>query len=200
MKKPVAFLLLVLLTSCGDAPKPETKKEPEAPPEPVTGRYAFHQMFASARTWAPDIQALNLVSLRVQGVKEEPGKAGAWTATFLSPSRGRAKTFSYSVVDAGGNLHKGVFGTPEDTYTPRGQAKPFHIQALKVDTDAAYETAAKKGQDYIKKNPDKPILFLLEHTRFPNPAWRVIWGESVSTSNFSIYVDATTGEYLQTMR
>ena len=46
-----------------------------------------------------------------------------------------------------------------------------------------------------------PVTFLLEFTkRFPNPAWRVIWGESVGTSDFSIFVDATTGEYLETMR
>jgi hypothetical protein len=29
--------------------------------------------------------------------------------------------------------------------------------------------------------------------------WRVIWGESVSTSNFSIYVDANQGKYLDKM-
>ena len=30
--------------------------------------------------------------------------------------------------------------------------------------------------------------------------WRVVWGDSVGTSNFSVFVDATTGEYLETMR
>ena len=59
----------------------------------------------------------------------------------------------------------------------------------------------KKGADYAKKNPDKTITFLLEQTdRFPNPAWRVVWGETVGSSSYSIFVDATTGEYLRTVR
>jgi hypothetical protein len=72
---------------------------------------------------------------------------------------------------------------------------------VKVDTDAAYKTALKHAAEFDKKNPGKTISFLLEgNTRFPNPSWRVIWGESVGTSNFSVFVDASTGEYLQTMR
>ena len=78
------------------------------------------------------------------------------------------------------------------------------IQALKVDSDAAYETAVKKGKkaaEYMKLNPDKGVVFLLEQTtKFPDLTWRVIWGESVGTSNYSVFVDATTGEYLETMR
>ncbi len=88
----------------------------------------------------------------------------------------------------------------EEDYSTRGPAAPFEIAALKVDSDQAYDTASKKSQDYIKKNPTKPVVFLLEQTaRFPDPAWRVIWGESVGTSDYSVFVDATTGAYLQTM-
>jgi hypothetical protein len=44
-----------------------------------------------------------------------------------------------------------------------------------------------------------PVKLLLEKTqRFPGPAWRVYWGESVSTSAYSVFVDANTGEYLAT--
>jgi hypothetical protein len=35
--------------------------------------------------------------------------------------------------------------------------------------------------------------------RFPDVTWRVIWGESVGTSDYSVYVDATTGQYLERM-
>jgi hypothetical protein len=33
--------------------------------------------------------------------------------------------------------------------------------------------------------------------KFANPAWRVIWGESAGTSNFSVYVDATENDFLE---
>lgn len=205
MKRRSALITIagVVLSGCSEAPKPEAKKpkEPEKPPEPVTGRYAFYQMYTTARAWAPDCQPLRLVSITLPDVKNQPGKTGAWRAIFVSPSRGRARPYTYSVIDAGGNLHKGVFNGPEENYAgPTRQAKPFLVAALRTDSDEALQTALKKSAEYVKKNPDKPISFQIELTdRFPNPAWRVIWGESVSLSNYSIFVDASTGDYLQTM-
>jgi hypothetical protein len=199
----LSAVLLLLLAGCGESPKPVTEKpkEPEKPPAPVTGRWAFHQMFSAARGWALDCQGLRVRSIHLPEVKAEPGKSGAWEATFISPSRNKARTYTYSVIEAPGNLHKGVFAGLEESYS--GRPKPFLIAALKTDTDAVYKTALTqgKGAAYANKNPDKNVLFLLEATeRFPNPAWRVVWGESVSTSNFSILVDASTGLYLQTLR
>ena len=45
------------------------------------------------------------------------------------------------------------------------------------------------------------VNYLLEETsKFKEfPTWRVIWGESVGTSNFSVYVNASTGDYLEIM-
>ena len=206
LRFPVLLLLIsaLFLVSCSEAPKPtaEKSKEPEKPASPVTGRFAFHQMFMSARTWSPDVQLLGLSSIDLQGVAKEAGKAGAWQATFVSPGRGKAKMYTYSVIEADGNLHKGVFSGLDESYSgPRGQAKPFNILALKTDSDQAYKTALEHATEYVKKNPNMPISFVLEMTtRFPDAAWRVVWGESVSTSNFSIFVDASTGKYLQTMR
>jgi hypothetical protein len=199
---PVLPLLLsLMLSSCSEEPKKSAqKKELEAPAEPVTARTAVQNIFGSARAWAPDAQILKMVNIPLQGVKAEPGKFGAWQVTMVSPSKGRAKIFTYSVVEGGGSLHKGVFGTPDDAYTQRGQEKPFIVAALKTDSDQALEAAMKKAVDYVKKNPDKPVNFLLElKPDNPNPMWRVIWGESIGTSNFSIYVDASTGSYLKTM-
>jgi len=200
---PVA-LMLIFLSACSEGPRSavEKKSEPATPAEPVTGQSAFFKMFGMARGWAPDVQALRMRSVPLAQVKSEAGKAGAWEATFVSQSRGRARTYTYSVVEAEGNLHKGIFAGLEETYSgPRGQTQPFLTAAVKVDTDKAYETALKKSADYVKKNPDMPVTFLLELTpRHPGPAWRVIWGTSVTTSNYSILVDSATGDYLETLR
>ena len=69
--------------------------------------------------------------------------------------------------------------------------------AVKIDTPAAYKTAlANGGAEYDKKTPGKPISLLIEKVdKYPDPVWRVIWGESVSTSGFSVYVDASTGDF-----
>jgi hypothetical protein len=203
MKRHHAPLLLfiLLLASCSNSPKAEVAKEPEKPPEPVTGRYAFHQVFINARTWATDMQGLRVANLRVGTETPPPGKSYAWEITLVSPSKGKQRVYTYSVIEAEGNIHKGVFGNVEENYMQRGQARLWNIQALKTDSDAAYEAALKKSADYVKKNPDKPLTFLLEQTpRHPNLAWRVIWGPSVSASNYSVYVDASTGLYMETMR
>jgi len=196
----IAVVSLLVMPGCSDEPQ-KAEKKTTAPPEPVKGRYALYQMFNAARGWAPDVQVLRLTSINMPEVKAERGKAAAWQAYFVSPSSGHARSYTYSVVEAEGNLHQGVFaGLEESGSGPRGIAEPFLIAAVKTDSDEVYQTALKKAADYEKKNPGKVISFLLQKTpQFPDPAWRVIWGESVGTSNFSVFVDASTGEYLQTV-
>jgi hypothetical protein len=71
---------------------------------------------------------------------------------------------------------------------------------VKIDTDAALAKAKTEVAEYAKKNPTMAITWVLEKTnRFPDPAWRVIWGESLGVSGDSVYIDATTGAYLETM-
>ena len=74
---------------------------------------------------------------------------------------------------------------------------PFLPAALKIDTPEALETAVGKSAEYIKNGKPKPqVNFMLELTsRFPDPAWRIFWGESVSAAEWSVFVDATTGLY-----
>lgn len=204
-KTSLLALFFLILAGCSEAPTQPVAgkpKEMEKPPEAVTGRWAFHQMFAAARGWALDCQPLRLRSIQLSEVKAGPGKAGAWEATFVSQAKQKARMYTYSVIQSEGNLRKGVFAGLDESYSgPRGQAKPFLVAALKTDTNEVYETALKKAADYVKKNPDMTIQFLLESTsRFPNPAWRVIWGDSIARSNFSILVDASTGAYLETLR
>jgi hypothetical protein len=198
----LTILCLFLAACSGTPPAAEKKAEPVKPPQPVTGLSAFYRMYGVARGWAPDAQVLQLRSLPLQEVKSEAGKAGAWEATFVTLSRGRSRVYTFSVVEAGGNLHKDVFAGPEDSYGgPSGQNQPFPASAVKIDSDKAYKIALEHGADYAKKNPNMPVMFQLEWTRRHRfPAWRVIWGESVSISGFSIFVDGGDGSYLETAR
>ena len=190
--------ILLFLAGCSQETKPTVQKEPEKPAEPVTARYALQQMYITARGWAPDAQVLQMSSLDLKAVKSVEGKAGAWACTFVTQSRRRTRPFTYSVVAVpGSDLQKGPAGGAEEIWVP-GQTRPFFIQDVKTDAVAAYATAMKKGAEYAKKHPELPVKFLLEWTRLlRHPAWRVIWGESVALSNFSVYFDATTGEFVK---
>jgi hypothetical protein len=196
--------VLLLLSGCSEPPKSVEAEaaKAEAAPEPISAQSAFQKMFISARGWAADAQPLRVAEIDVDEVKAEGGKAAAWEAVFVSQGQRLARRYIYSVVHRPvRNLRGGVTSDPQETWYGGSGATPFLMLAFKTDSTAAYKVAMEKGAAYTKKHPGQEVRFLLEKTnRFPNPAWRVFWGESVSTSPYSIFVDATTGQYLATAR
>ncbi len=188
----------LFLAACSEAPPAPTKaKAPEAPPAPITGRQAFYQTYPQARTWANDCLPIRVRSYNLKEVASGEGKAGAWEVTFASPTKGRSKSVTWSAVEAEG-LHKGVFGGQEESWSA-SQAKFFPVQAIQVDTPDVLKTAIAKGSAYFNRPGERPpVTFQLElMNRFPNPAWRVYWGDSASAAEFTVFVDSTTGEFLQ---
>lgn len=191
----LAAAAAILLTGCSEEPAPVKKAEP--PPTPISGRQAFQYLYGSSRMWAPDSQPLTVRSVNVTGVKPEPGKAGGWEIIFVSESLARARTYTWSAVEADG-LHKGVFPGQQEAWRAGGTQRPFSPALLKADTVDAYDEAVKSAKDYVSK-PGKrpPVNFMLDYeagTRFPNPIWRVLWGGSVSSAEYTVTVDANTGK------
>src|SRR5437868_8871600 len=155
----VAGVSLLLMPGCSDATT-TTEQKTQAPPQPVTGRFALFQMFNAARGWSPDVQVQDLHSIHMSEVKSERGKAAAWQAMFVSPQSARARSYTYSVIEGAVNLHKGVFAGMEEGWSGhRGVSKPFLIAALKTDSDQVLQTAVKnpKVEDYVAKQPGKAI-------------------------------------------
>ena len=196
----MACPLILLLAGCGSTPTTTVQEAPK-PIQPVTGQSALYKMYQVARTaWAADAQVLTCTSVHVAEVPQVPGKAGAWQAEFTSETLGQKRSYSYSVVESA-DFHKDVFAGPQESWSGKQDLQSaFTIQAVSIDTTAAYKTALAQAGDYDKKNPGMNIAFVLEKTsKFPNPAWRVVWGESVETSSFSVYVDSSTGAFLEKM-
>ena len=71
----VLTLSVIVLAGCS-SDEPAKPKEPAKPAEAVTGRYAFYQVYPTARLWAADIQGLRVSSIAVNDVKGSPGRAG----------------------------------------------------------------------------------------------------------------------------
>jgi hypothetical protein len=203
----VLCLSLAGLTGCSSEPAaPAAKKEekkPEPPAGPVTGQSAVFSMYQVARAWSGDVVLLRVENIPITEVKAEDGKYGAWRAVFVSPGRNQKRSFTYSVVDADGGLFKGVRPGAEQPYASSNLMRTFPILDFKIDSLAALEAAKKvpETEGYIKKNPEVPVQYIAEWpSQLPAPAWRVLWGQSVGTSNYSVYIDAITGKFLKKAR
>ena len=196
-----AVAAVVAMTACSEAPTPaeikkagvETKQEPAKLPEPVAAQTAFYEMYKPARNWAPDLLALSLISNEVPSMKSADGKFPMWTAVFVSPSLRQARTFTYSVVDDGATIHKGVgVGGAEPWSGATPKSSPFQTTGFVVNSDAAYKTAYAKAEVWVKKHPGKKVAFSLgSAAQFPAPVWFIIWGDT--KSGYAVYVNATTG-------
>ena len=90
-------------------------------------------MYQVARSWAPDAQVLKMNSILMTEVKDvPPGTAGAWQATFTSAARSQARSYTYSIIEGEGNLHRGVFAGLEEGWSgPRSGNTPFLMLAVK---------------------------------------------------------------------
>jgi len=194
----VAVLGLVFfLSACSEAPTETKVKEPEKPPAPITAQQAFRYTYPAARAWAGDSLPLRIRSIHLTDVPAEPGKAGAWEITYVSDSQQSARIYTWSAIEASETLHKDVFaGKPQSWSGSSGQEKPFPASLFRIDTPAALETALSTAKTYLDKPGDKPqVNFLLEFTpRFTDPVWRVMWGETAGSAQYTVFVDAATGQ------
>src|ERR1041385_7024998 len=124
-----AAACLLMFTSCSETPQKTEQKaaEPAKPPEPVAGKYALYQMYTAARgALGADIEPVQMKSVRLADVKAEPGKSGAWQVTFVSARARKARSYTYSIVESEGNLHKGVFAGQDEGWSGGGRGpKPF---------------------------------------------------------------------------
>lgn len=152
-------------------------------------------MYTAARAWAQDLQIVRYSSINIAEVPHEDGKAAAWQVVFVSASQKQSRTYTFSVYEASATLHQGLF--PDAPQEWSGNGKPFLIEAAKIDTDKAWEVALKHGADYNAQNPKVPVMYTLGIEKGSDPDWRVIWGQSAGASNFSVLVDASTGEFIQ---
>jgi hypothetical protein len=192
----IALSPLLALTGCSSTPEAKVEKKP---PEPVTGLHGLYAMYQQARLWSRELLVVSCQSILLTQVKSVPGKAAAWQAVFASQALGQKRAYTFSVFDASASMRQGVF--PDAPTAMTSDTRPFSIAGARVDTDTAWETALKHGQEFSKKYPDLPISFTLELSRTVNePVWRVIWGESATSSSFSVVVNADTGQYVQTLR
>lgn len=203
MKKLLmAMLVLALMAGCSSEPsKPAQTGKPQAKaPELVTGRAAFQKAYIAARGWARDAQPYRLESLLTADSKGKDGKSAVWRASFASATQHGVKPFVWSGEDAPDVPSRGISPGTEDNYSPANSStQVFDIAFLKVDSDKALEMAQKHGGDkLLEKDPDAPILYVLDWSRPTNELiWHVIYGNSRDNARLTVAVNASTGEFIR---
>jgi len=203
MKKLLmAMLVLALMAGCSSEPsKPAQTGKPQAKaPELVTGRAAFQKAYIAARGWARDAQPYRLESLLTADSKGKDGKSAVWRASFASATQHGVKPFVWSGEDAPDVPSRGISPGTEDNYSPANSStQVFDIAFLKVDSDKALEVAQKHGGDkLLEKDPDTPILYVLDWSRPTNELiWHVIYGNSRDNAKLTVAVNASTGEFIR---
>lgn len=195
-------LALCLMASCSSEPsKPAQAEKPQPKPTEVqTGRYAFQKLYVAARGWARDAQPFRVESQLTADSKGKDGKADVWRAAFASPAGHGAKPYIWSGTDAQDAPARGISPGTEDSYTPTNSStQVFDAAFLKVDSDKALEVAQKHGGDKVlEKEPDTPILYVLDWSRATNELiWHVIYGNSRDDAKLRVAVNGTTGEFIR---
>lgn len=201
MKRLAVVHLLAALLSvaviCGCTSQQSTQPAPAPqPPELLTGRAAFQQLFVAARGWAGDLKPYQLQSQPVGDFTGKDGKAVVWNAAFASATRG-ARPYTWSGMDSpDGSSQRGISHGSDDSYAPSGS---FDIAFLKVDSDKAFEVAQKHGGEKLLADaPNTPIIYLLDwNSAGNNLVWHVIYGNSRNDAKLTVDVDASTGEFIR---
>jgi len=203
MKKLLmAILAFSLMTGCSsETSKPaQTEKPQPKPAELVSGRTAFQKLYVAARGWSRDAQPYRLESSVTADSKGRDGKSALWRAFFGSAERKSLKPYVWSGADIPDGPSRGISPGTEDTYNPsNASTQVFDIAFLKVDSDKAFEVAQKHGGDKtLEKNPDTPILYMLDWSHATNELiWHVIYGNSRDDAKLKVEVNASNGDFIR---
>ena len=190
----LTLLCLAIVTGCSsESSRPAPKAQP---PDLLSGRAAFQQLYVAARGWAADARPYQLQSQSIGDNKGKDGKAAIWRAAFASATRG-AKPYTWSGVDSpDGSSPRGIFPGTADSFAPSGA---FDVAFLKIDSDKAFEVAQKHGGDKVLADaPDTPVSYLLDwNPGGNNLVWHVIYGSSRNDAKLVVDLDASTGEFIR---
>jgi hypothetical protein len=192
----LAILFAGMLSGCS-AP-PAEKPQPK-PPEFVTGRGAFQELYGAARGWARDAQPFRLESQVTADSNGHDGKSAVWRASFASPLGHHVKSYIWSGTDAPNAPERGVSPGTEDNYIPgNSSTQVFNIAFLKVDSDDALKVAQDHGgEKLLQKEPDIPILYVLDWSGPTTELiWHVYYGSARADAKLKVDVNASTGTFI----
>jgi hypothetical protein len=198
----LAILAVICLVGCSSQPSStsQAEKPQPKPPEFDTGRVALQRLYVAAHGWARDAQPFRVQSISTSDANGHDGKSGIWRASFASPSGNGTRPYTWVGTDTAEGMARGVTPGSEDSYSPTNSSTAiFDMQFLKIDTDAAFQTAQKHGGDKLLASAaDTPVTYILDWSKPTNKLiWHVIYGPEREGAKLVVDVDATSGDFIR---
>lgn len=195
------FLILTTLFGCStltETPPVKTSATPASKgPTLYTAKGCFSSMLNLAQRWSPDAMPFHMESEVNADATGQQGKASVWRASFASRSRGTMKTVSCSGSRLPTSPALGFDDTPEMAYAANVPAAIFDAASFQIDSDKAFAvTLEHGGAPFIKKDPQQPILYLLDwDAKKKQLLWWVVYGKSPTDRQGLCVIDAKTGAF-----
>src|SRR5690242_5614656 len=130
-----AMSAAVLLTACSSSSSTNTATTqqatepaaPKTPQGPISAKTAFWELYKPRCEGWKDIMPVEVTDHEVATTRTKDGKATVWTAVFVSPSKGQARTYTYATVDDPANdIIKGVKANEPVRWSgPTANVMPF---------------------------------------------------------------------------
>jgi hypothetical protein len=198
----VVFLVLATLLGCSTPTATQPEKTPITPvskgPTLYTAKGCFTSMLNLAQRWSPDAMPFHMESEVNADATGQEGRATVWHAFFASRSRGTMKTVSCSGSRLPTSPALGFSDTPEMPYAANVPAAIFDPMSFQTDSDKAFAvTLEHGGAPLIKKDPQQPIIYLLDwDARKKQLVWWVVYGKSETDRQGLCAIDAKTGAFM----
>lgn len=195
------FLILTTIFGCStltETPPVKTSATPASKgPTLYTAKGCFSSMLNLAQRWSPDAMPVHMESEVNADATGQEGKASVWRASFASRSRGTMKTVSCSGSRLPTSPALGFDDTPEIAYAANVPAAIFDAASFQIDSDKAFAvTLEHGGAPFIKKDPQQPILYLLDwDAKKKQLLWWVVYGKSPTDRQGLCVIDAKTGAF-----
>jgi hypothetical protein len=197
-----ALLLLWLFPACSSQSNQpaEPEKAEKKGPDLILARSAFQKLYVAARGWNQDAKPYRLASTATSDGNGHDGKWAVWSGSFASPAQRSEKTYTWSGSTADGAPSQGINPGVEDSYSAtNASTQVWDMAFLKIDSDQAFATAQKHGGDKVlEKAPDTPVTYVLDWNHNTNElVWHVIYGANREGAKLTVWVNASTGNFIR---
>jgi len=189
----IAFLVFVTDSSVVSGPTDSVSAAPASTFQGSTSKQAYELAKEEAAKWQPDAHLVKANTTWLQGTTRDQLLSGenSWTLGFYSPSNNAAANFE--VLDGQAEL--------VNEFNLDQSLSPEDVNQWRIDSKVAvYRLLDEGGDKFLNRNGISSMTMSLSlDGRRDRPEWLLLLLGTKANDTFSMRLDATTGEVLETI-